>query len=324
MKFIIPKEESKGYQSTKSLLINSGWKYTVEEFYLLKHGICFIALLVGICICITNQGLHRKRVIEDLQYGNNITSFSEIPSSEDIKKETELIYSVRKYMFELSMNSYNPDALPIIQAFIKGRYINYSDADAKRIWTKLQELESINDGIKDYLLIFAIAYILFWIPNYMAWIKLFLIDNKKDWETLGYMAVYSVMGRIPPYNLDNILENMKEIGEIYQRTIIEFEDVLKWQEKEEAEKILDKVTDDSMSEILETMVLASEIGVSETVANIDDLLENKMKWMDISAQKRRNIKSSVALVPVGVILFMLFGYLMYSLNMINQNMFIDI
>lgn len=311
----------KGYDKTKNLLVNSGWSLSVEELYAVKLGIVLLVLVFGVLIIRTNINIKINSIIVAASGSNSDMNI--ILDSEDEAKERELIEDVG---IHLSVNGLAPDddnAYEYVYGYLSENGHMRSDLSAQRILKKLIDINAALDDYNGHLILILLAYAGYKLPDILAKTKILLINNKKDWECISYMTIYSVVGRLPPYKLDNIIYNMQDISVIYRHTLQEFDYALKAHDKYMVEDILNSVEDESMNEIMETMVLASEIGVVDTIDNIDDLLENKIKWMEVSARKRRGIKSTISLIPVAVILFMLYSYLMYGLNMVNQNMFMN-
>lgn len=323
-KFLVPKYNSKRYDNTKYNLANTGWHLSVESFYIIKHFICFLTLIISMLITNTNIDINIKSISTNLNYGNNISGINIVPNAEVVEKEQQLLKKVDRYLHDLDINIYNEDTIKYIETFIANENIDYDNPNsvALRVLQKIKDINSV-ENIKMYILIILISYLMYSLPNYLVFIKLQLNDSKKDWEIINYMTVYSVIGRIPPYTIDNILDCMLDISKIYRPILNEFKDSLKENKTKNIESIVDKINDDTMKEMLETIVLANEIGVLETVSSIDDMLENKMHWMDITSRKRRNLKSALAMIPIGIILLLMYNYLMSGLYSINQNMFIS-
>ena len=77
-------------------------------------------------------------------------------------------------------------------------------------------------------------------------------------------------------------------------------------------------------------MLTSNSGIGTTTIfathakrNIDDLLDQKVKWLEVNAKKRRQFKFMLAFVPVAFVLLALYVYSMQIFNMINQVVLVD-
>lgn len=325
-KYIIPDKSGKTYNSIKFLLTNIGWNTPVEYFYFLKYSLAFVIMIGSLLITLTNVNLRINTIVNDLNYGRNITDYSVLPSAEMAKQESLLINETESYLNGLPININEQDSQLFVQAYIDSKNITYDSSQivAKRVFLKLKEIERVKDNDSTYLFMIIMSYITFYVPNILMILKLKLMDGKKDWEAINCMTVYSVMGRLPPYKIDIIISSMRDISKIFKNIITSFGEAVKMKDKNEIDDILNSVDDEGMAEVFETLVLASEIGVNETVDNVDDLLENKIKWIEITSKKRRQLKILIAFIPVTLIMLFLFQYLIYGLNLVNQNMFIEI
>lgn len=69
---------------------------------------------------------------------------------------------------------------------------------AERMYKKLIKIRTIETDYLIYLTSFILAIILYFIPNIIGHLKLILIEDKRDWEILNYIYVFSMFGRMPP------------------------------------------------------------------------------------------------------------------------------
>lgn len=319
-KILCPDKKSKKYRNLQKLFLNIDWKLNVEQFYIYRYCIVFIILLIGLLVNQTNINIQNDLIINDVNYKRSIMDNSVMLSDELKDKERKLFYETQGYLINNNIPLKSENLSEIIDEFIKSKKIDYDTIEAvsKRIYLKIIALSNRTNNLSKYTLILFFAYIGFNLPKILAKLKLILVNNKKDWDTLNCMTVYSLTARLPPYKIASVIENIISITQIYKNLFTDFQVFLQNNEKENMEQLLNNVSDDNASEILETLTLANELGVNETVQNIDDLQENAVKWLEISADKKRQIKSIISIVAVFIVMFLLFEYLMFNLNSINQ------
>lgn len=326
IKFLIPKRGSDTYKKTEKLLLNAGATFRVQTFYLCKYLIVFVTLVSAYLVFNTNLNLNVNSIKYDINYNRSMADYQIQTTNELVNIEIALVEEVKQFLISEGISPYDPLAVDIIESYINQKKVSYDSpsALAKRIIAKIIKEESLVLDYRMYLIIFCLAYLSYNAPNLLMAIKILLIDSKKDWEVLHCLTTYSIVANLPPYRVDTTLESLKDVSSIYKPTFERFKIALKQDDKEELNNIIDTVDNDDMQEILEILVLASEIGVNETVSNIDDLLEMKIKTLEVTAKKKRQVKTLLCFLPIVIILLMLFSYLMYGMAGVSQNMFMGI
>ena len=219
------------------------------------------------------------------------------------------------------------DAQVIAEMYLEKEYPerDTNKSLANRLVTKLAKVYMIKNDYTPYIKNIMYALVAFFIPDLAILFQLHLMKGKKDWEILHCLISYSVVASLPPKTPEAVLQGMSEVSVIYSDLIEEFRVELAKGSLDDSkiEEIIDTVEDNDMQQILETLVVASEIGIDETVENIDDQLANKMEWMAINSTVRREIKTSMSFAFVVIIFLSLFDYLMYHMNMLNNMLFIE-
>lgn len=322
---IIPDKKNEKYKRFKKMLLAVDWNISVEMFYIIKLIIAFTILVVTLAITNTNVNLSMQRIENDLNYGRSVSDQQIEPTEELVRLEKELVLRVRGYLKSINLSPNSSLALDSVRAFIESENVNYDSSSilAKRILNKIRELDLIVDNPVFLLMANLIAFVGYILPNILLALKIGLIQNNKDWEILHCMTVYSTNGKLPPYRIDKLIENMQDVTKIYRTQFEIFKDALRRDDKEELDQIISSTLDDDLLQIFETLVLASEIGLEKTVSNIDDLLDQKVKWLEVNAKKRRQFKFMLAFVPVAFVLLALYVYSMQIFNMINQVVLVD-
>jgi len=189
------------------------------------------------------------------------------------------------------------------------------------MYKKLIKIRTIETDYLIYLTSFILAIILYFIPNIIGHLKLILIEDKRDWEILNYIYVFSMFGRMPPFNIKNVLSNILVISDIYKPIINEALNNLNSGKGEEAfDNLLGKVENQELYELLESMRLSISTGLLNIVDNIDEMAVNQLKWLEIKSIKRRKSKQVIAMVPVVLVMLAAVVYFSYSLSTLSNPM----
>jgi hypothetical protein len=321
---LIPEKGDEKYQKIQALLLNTGNKTSVQMFFVYRYLIVLIMAIGAMLVINTNTKLDIQLLQSDVNFNRSMADYPLTATPELIQDELNLLKEVKSYLSTINVKPTDAQAHDVIKAYLqnKGRLYDSPDILAKRLLQKLEKEEMIKFDYKNYLLIMILCYVVYNIPVYMLRIKLLLIDSKKDWEVLNCLTTYSIIGNLPPYRVDYLIDNLIDISTIYSSTFEEFKKALKSKDKQrETTELINSVVNPDIQEILEILVLASEIGVEQTLENIDDLLDLKVKSLEITALKRRQIKSAIVMIPVFIILLLLFNYLMFGMTTLSQNMF---
>lgn len=325
VKGIIPKSKSSKYEKYKTLLLAAGWSISVEIFYILKCFIAFMVLSISLLVVSTDNHTTINNLKNDINYGRSMVDIPLETTEELMHLEELTLVKVNNYLKSIKLSPNSPIALGSVEAFLRSEKINYDTPSilAKRMLMKIEKMQSLESNALSLLIILLITLAGYLVPNILLAIKLELIRNNKDWEILHCMTTYSIAGRLPPYRVDTVIENMQDVSKIYANYFEIFKDAIYRNDKQEVEMIINTTTDEDLAQIFETLALASEIGVNKTVDNIDDLIDTKIKWLEVNAQKRRQMKFMLAFLPVAMVLMLLYIYALQGLNMLNQLMVID-
>ncbi|HQE67358.1 MAG TPA: hypothetical protein PLE05_11050, partial [Bacillota bacterium] len=147
------------------------------------------------------------------------------------------------------------------------------------------------------------------------------IEDKRDWEILNYIYVFSMFGRMQPFNIKNVLSNILVISDIYKPIVNEALNNINSGKGEEAfDNLLEKVENQELYELLESMRLSMSTGLLNIVDNIDEMAANQLKWLEIKSIKRRKSKQVIAMVPVVLVMLAAVVYFSYSLSTLSNPM----
>lgn len=316
---------SKERPETKRLLVNVGWRLSTEQFYMLKIFIALISLASAFAVVQTNRSIKIESIRKDINYKRNIADTG-LLATKDLVAYEELLLEKS----EIALSQYNLDlndekSLEIIEATIK-EYASYEGYQiiAKRLLLKLQDIQSEKEDTMPLTMSLFFAYLMYTLPGLIGKIKIKLINNKKDWETLNCMATYNIIGRLPNCKIENLVSGMKEITTIYKDPLDNFGEALKKRELNKCNKILETIDEEGMEELLEQLEVASEQGINVTLLTVEDIMQSKMEWLQITAIKRRKVKTSMAFIPISIILLLLFTYMMYGMTVISTSNFIEL
>lgn len=325
IKGFIPKKGEKRYQKIQSLLLNTGSKITVQMFFVYRYLMVLGIAIGGLLVLNTNTKLDIQLLQSDINFNRSMADYPLTVTPELIDAELQLLQEVKSYLTMINVKVTDQQAQDVIKAYLENKETLYDSPDilAKRLLQKIYKEQIISSDYNGYLMIIILCYLIYNTPVYMLNIKLLLLDSKKDWEVLHCLTTYSIIGNLPPYRVDYLLDNLIDISTIYSNTFAEFKKTIKGKNKEETTVLIDSVTNSDIQEILEILVLASEIGVEKTLENIDDLLDLKIKSLEVTALKRRRVKSLVVMIPVCIILLLLFNYLMFGMTSLSQDMFMS-
>lgn len=187
------------------------------------------------------------------------------------------------------------------------------------LYNVISDVNLIANDIAPYLFLVLLLFLAYNIPVYILQLKRYMLNSKKDWEIVNLITIAAIDSS---NKVDKVVTSMVDTSYVYNNLLCQFKNEM--EENLDSGELLDTVNDDSLRELMETLILCKEIGLDKGKDNINELLDFKLKYMDIIAKKSRSIKSAVSLLPVALILIMLFGYLMIGLNSITQNMFTNI
>jgi len=326
----MPEYKSRRYRNTEGLIINSGLRVSVEEFYLAKTLLFVLGLVFFISVQTTNTFIIYDYVISDLNMGKTLIDDA-APNDYTLQLEKEVFIHIDSNMpkgkgalKELKDENNSQIYIEYIEAQICGKWAEleeYAGEMAERMYKKLIKIRMIETDYLIYLTSFVLAIILYFIPNIIGHLKIILIEDKRDWEILNYIYVFSMFGRMPPFNIKNVLSNILVISDIYKPIINEALNNINSGKGEEAfDSLLQKVENQELYELLESMRLSMSTGLLNIVDNIDEMAANQLKWLEIKSIKRRKSKQVIAMVPVVLVMLAAVVYFSYSLSTLSNPM----
>ncbi len=327
----MPDCKSKRYRNIVGLIVDTGLRISVENFYLIKTALFILGFTFFISIQTTNTFILYEGIINDINIEKTLLDISVKPGTELMKLEneifgyTETCLSRDKVSFAELKNKQNSQMyIEYLEAQISAKWpdLNENAYDtAKRMYKKLVRIRTIETDYARYFTALVAAIILYFIPNIIGHIKLKLIEDKRDWEVLNYIYIFSIFGRMPPFNIKNVLSNILAISDIYKPIINEVLNNIKSGKGEAAfDNLLQRVENQELYELLESMRLSMNTGLLNMVDNIDEMALNQLKWLEIKSIKRRKSKQVIAMIPVVLVMLMAMVYFSYSLSTLSNPM----
>lgn len=327
----MPKYKSKRYANTEGLIIDSGLRISVEGFYLTKTVLFIMGFAFFISIQTTNTFILYDDIINDLNIDKTLIDIAVKSDTEALRLENEIftflnncLPSEKVTLKELSSKQNSQMYIEYLEAQISNKWTNLEENagdTARRMYKKLIRIRTIETDYARYFTALGLAIILYFMPNIIGNIKLKLIEDKRDWEILNYIYVFSIFGRMPPFNIKNVLSNISTISDIYKPIISEALNNIKSGKGEAAfDSLLNRVENQELYELLEAMRLSMNTGLLNMVDNIDEMALNQLKWLEIKSIKRRKSKQVIAMLPVVLVMLLAMVYFSYSLSTLSNPM----
>lgn len=312
------------------MIINSGLRISVEEFFLAKTLLFILGFIFFVSVQTTNMFILYDDIIGNLNMEKTLFDPIE-PSNQNLQLEKEVFMYIDSSLpkrevtlKELKKESNSEIFIEYIETRIRSKWAEskvYTGEIAERMYKKLIKIRKIEADYLIYLTSLIASIILYFIPNIIGYLKLMLIEDKRDWEILNYIYVFSMFGRMPPFSIKNVLSNILVISEIYNPIINEVLNNLNSGKGEEAfDSMLQKVENQELYELLESMRLSTCTGLLNIVDNIDEMAVNQLKWLEIKSIKRRKSKQIIAMVPVVLTMLASVVYFSYSLSTLSNPM----
>lgn len=328
---LMPRRNSRSYRHMEALIMDSGLRISVEGFQLLKTMLFILGLVFFASITTTNIFLHYDSIVSDMSIG--------VPLLEQSKKPVVTLVSVEKEVFvyfdkRMTGDKYSLDKLEDQKASlinirrikdeIRSRWGDLQEdpaTTAGRIYKKLIKTRALEKDYAAYLSAIYAAVFLYFLPDAIAALKMKLIEDKRDWEILNCIYVFSIFGRMPPFNIRNVLSNILIASDIYKPMMTEALNSVKSGKGEVAfDNLLQKVDREELYELLEAMRLSMSTGLLGLMDNIDEMAANQLKWLDIKSIKRRKTKQVIAMLPVVLVMLLAMVYFSYSLSTLSNPM----
>lgn len=328
---LMPKYGSRRYRNVAVLLRDAGFKLSIEGFYLTKTIIFVAGLIFFVSIQTTNSFILYENILDDLNLGKSMLDQQVEADSREIRLEKDIFLYVDAKMPKgrVSLRELkDKDKLQMyeeyIEVLISKKWTGLKEdsrAISERMYKKLLLIRKLQSDYLVYSSAVILAILLYFIPDILAWLKLKLIEDKRDWELLNYIYVFSIFGRLPPYNIKNVLANMLAIADIYRPFLTGILNTLKSGKGEKAfEAALGEVENEELFELLEVMKLSVGTGLQDLMDNVDEMAAGRLKWLDIKSIKRRKVKQVMAMVPVVLIMLLSMVYFSYSLSTLSNPM----
>lgn len=322
----VPGLHSKKYAATKRFLTSVGWRISVEEIYLLKWGIFSLVLFILVTMQTTNASIELNDIVQDINYRRNFIELHSEDNVELVMLERQLYKLVDKNLSKgakLSGHENRQLYIEYIERLISEHYPEFESSrkeTAQRMYYKLLQIRNVRSGINPYIYIFLISTLAYHLPDILGHVKSKLIEDKKNWEILNCMIIFSIFGRLPPYSILNILEHMTIATEVY-KPLLEalIEGLKKGGDQEQAfEAALKAVDRDEMYELIETMKLAKRTGLIIYTEDMDESISNTIRWIEIENISRRRSKMLYAMSAVAIVIALGCIYFAYGLTVISD------
>lgn len=319
-KYFFAQEKTTKKNRLKRLFGFAGWDISVEFFNILKYTLAVSVMFLLLMINATNVELEVETISRDVNYKRSMFDNPVVSDESTINLEVETLKKVDEHLKKVGTSITDPLALSVVQAYVAVNEINYDSKDsvATRIHAKLLKIEGLKNNLVLDVVVIACSLFFYVLPNILLALKLSLINSNKDWEILICLTIYSIIGRLPPYRIDLLINNIQENSKIYHSHFEIFKDVISRNDAEGATKLITQVKDDDIIQIFEILLLASEVGVVNTVDTIDDMIETKLQWLNINSVKNRQTKYMIAIIPVVIVLLLLYIYAIQGLNTLNS------
>lgn len=269
----VPRPNSCKYKNTKKFLTSVGWKISVEGIYLCKWCLFAFVLFILVTIQTTNRTIELREIVRDVNFNHNLV--------ETLREETQVNLALEIELYDLIDKSIAKDE-ELFNKKNKQRYVTLIENTivkqgieigedlrntAQRMYYKVLQTRLLRNEITPYVYIFLISILIYHLPDILGQIKRKLIEDKKNWEILNCMIVFSIFGRMPPFSVLTILEHMVIATDVY-KPLLEalIEGLKKGGKQEEAfDAALEAVDRDELYELIETMKIARRTGLVNSV-----------------------------------------------------------
>ncbi len=327
----MPSNKSKRYKNAERLIINAGLGISAVDFYLKKTLLFVIGLVFAVSIQTTNIFYLYNSIISDPNTDKTLIDIAAEPGADVISLEKEIfkyvdsILAKEKVTLKELRNAANSQMyIEYLESRIGGKWADIGEDSrviAERMFKKLKRIRAIEGNCLRYAAALGLALLMYFIPEIAGYIKLILIEDKRDWEILNFIYVFSMFGRMPPYSIKNVLANTLVVADIYKPVITEALNGIKNGKGEDTfGSLLQKVENQDLYELLESMRLSMSTGLLNMVDSIDEMAANQLKWLEIKSMKRRKTKQIIAMVPVVLIMLIAMIYFSYSLSTLSNPM----
>lgn len=326
---LMPKPGEKRYINAAALLANGGVSLSVESFYLIKICLFIVAFIFTINIQITNVGLNCRSIMTDLNFSRTAMDAYVASDPERVQLELYLFQAASEALDSASVSLKmltDEDNRNIYTEYISNLISNSgislkedAVAAAKRLYLKLVTVRSIQSQYRFYLEAFLLSVAMFFMPNLIVISKIKLIEDKRDWEVLHFIYVFSIFGRLPPFSIKEVLSGMLLVSDLFKNLLSSLLNSLKSGKAEDAFKeTLSKTDNQDIYELLEMLRLSINTGLLGIVDSVDEMAVNQQKWLEVKSMKRRKTKQVYAMIPVAAAMLLAAIYFSYSLSILTD------
>ena len=331
-KFIVPREETFDYQKNKKLLQDAGWNISVEYFLLIKW---VLAIVVFVFLCsmqTTNITTELKRIYNDVNYSKILIDEFAENNKGNIEAERKIM-SLVKSKIKIDKHFMEPKNKPIFEEYIKNIIMESgmkverdTNVTVRRIYNKLQMSQKLENPLRSYVMYLLLSFVAFMAPTMIALFRGKLIESKKSWEILNLLNIFTIYGKLPPYDLKVVLQNMIVTSSIYKNILSELYENIKLNRGQAAfDEVMKKIDNSELYEILEVMKDASlQAGMKNAVDEAEQMVELNIKWLEVENIKRREVKTRIAMIPVGIIFLLAMMYFSLGMSVLSNPMYINL
>lgn len=318
---LIPKPGSNRYNKVQKYINEAGWSISVEKIYVIKYISLLLVILTALGIKSTNMQMKIEDILSDLRFRKVAMDIVANVTNENVAREKELF---EYFNTDISNNKdfYMQSNAPVYQGYIsdkikvKGWEIKGESPDitAKRLYYKLLAIRLMENDKTIYIVMLALATLVFYAPELMASLKFKLIVEKKYWEVINLCTVYSVFGSLPPYSLANVVDNMVMVADVFRNVVIMLRDGVKEAKGDSIyKKVLKQVDNEELYELIENMQLSNEVGLKNSVKSIDEIIENNLENIKVMNIYRRDKKNLYSMIPAYIVLTIAMLYAAYGI-----------
>ena len=323
---LIPRPDSARYKRTVKFLTSIGWRNSVESIYLCKWCMAAVVFFVLVTMQTTNSVIEVKEIVQDVNYNHNMIETLNAGTMENIALEIQLFDLVEGSLVK-SSEIYDKNKKQIYIEYIENQIIKQGleigtdlGTTAERLYYKVLDTRVIKNGFSPYIYIFLTSWLAYFIPDILGQVKKKLNEDKKNWEILNCMIVFSIFGKMPPFSVMTVLEHMILVTEVYKPLLEKLMEGLKKGGKQEEvfNAVLEAVDREELYELIEMMKIARKTGFVNSVDNLDDAIANTIKWIEIENITRRRTKMLYAMSVTAVVIGLGCIYFAYGLTVISN------
>ncbi|MDD3705239.1 MAG: hypothetical protein PHC45_04155, partial [Clostridiaceae bacterium] len=170
----MPRYKSRRYRNTETLIINSGLRISVEEFFLAKTLLFILGFIFFVSVQTTNMFIHYDDIIGNLNMEKTLFDPIE-PSNQNLQLEKEVFMYIDSSLpkrevtlKELKKESNSEIFIEYIETQIKSKWAEskeHTGEIAERMYKKLIKIRKIEADYLIYLTSLIASIILYFIPN---------------------------------------------------------------------------------------------------------------------------------------------------------------